>query len=113
MTKYNRLKGAQSTTVEFATPVLESTPTYPHAYFAAHPGKPPVLVPKNSKAALTFVKEQLHAAIYVTAFLYEHLEEFPTVKLDKEWKSYGVVIGKKDEDVGPTTLLTRGDAPDI
>jgi hypothetical protein len=121
-TKFRRLKGAQSGVLEFATPVLESAPTYPHAYFTAHPGKPPVTIPTNSKAALQFVTDQIHAAItsgseipatYVTAFLYEHLIQFPTVKLDTDWTSYKVKIGKAGEDIGPMSLLAKEDGPDI
>jgi hypothetical protein len=122
MKSYNRLKGSEIIPVRFGTPLLESAPTYPHTYFTAHPGKPEVLIPGNSRAALPYITEQLQAgmvagldvpATSVAAFIYEHLKDFPTVKLAEEWKSYGVVIGAEGEDVGPASLLRMKKGPDV
>jgi hypothetical protein len=65
MRKIKRLKGDHGTVIQFETPTLDSTPSYPHTYFATNPGKPSVIIPKNSKAALSYVTEQIQAAITV------------------------------------------------
>jgi hypothetical protein len=114
------LIGYQPKTIDFRTPNLELVPTFPCTHFSQVDETPSVTIAANSKVRKTAAAEHIHLAIitgsevtgeWLAAFLYQHALTFKKVKLDQEWQSYGVIIGRADEEIGPMDLLKKEDGP--
>jgi hypothetical protein len=75
-------------------------------------------VPANSASKKESATEYIHLGVttvseikgeWLTAFLYEYALTFKKTKLEEDWISYGVTIGKKGTSIGPMDLLKRID----
>jgi hypothetical protein len=102
--------------IEFNTPQVDQSPTYPNAFFLTNKHKPPVTIAINSAEAFAYTtdhakeawggREEPNAGL-LAAFLYECALRFPKETLKEDWVSYTIKIGSAQEEIGPMNLLLR------
>nr|QMP82357.1 nucleocapsid protein [Hymenopteran almendra-related virus OKIAV1] len=92
--------------------VVEQPVEYPKEWFANNPQKKPTVrldvgVNSENDSIYRTVGDGWESTLTLEdalAFLVSELSKM-TIKLDSEWKSYGVLIGNKGEEVSPISLL--------
>ncbi|QQP18750.1 putative nucleoprotein [Soybean thrips rhabdo-like virus 2] len=91
---------------------LELSPQFPADWFKEHNQVKPPLIIEVSKGGLAEIANRLGDAWGSNTtirdameFLYLYVKKHITAKLDKDWVSYGVTIGKSGDTVSPISLL--------
>lgn len=109
---YRITKDFKSVRIQLPGESITSNPEYPSDWFKDKPNqKPPVSIPGKIENAETWSKmlgsalEDVITPSLAVRFVYEFALAEYTGRLAKDWSSYGVSIGVKDEVITPLSLL--------